>query len=249
MELVSLKTISLKDRSDIDERWIQDRIADDPSILGLGDLRVYARERVLPGSGRVDFVLEDPETDRRYVVEIQLGATDPSHIVRTLEYWDIERRRHPRYEHVAVLIAEDITGRFFNVISLLNQSIPIIAIKITAIHIDQYQIGLAFTRVLDLTSPATPEETATSEPSDRSWWEKRIPRESLEVVDRFVEILRELDPSYEPNYTPSTFIGMKRDGSSDNIINFFPYRKLNGALMEIRLDRNDDLTVSYLKKA
>ena len=27
-----------------------------------------------------------------------------SHIIRTIEYWDIERRRYPAYEHVAVLV-------------------------------------------------------------------------------------------------------------------------------------------------
>ena len=30
------------------------------------------------------------------------------------EYWDIERRRYPQYDHCAVLIAEDITSRFLN---------------------------------------------------------------------------------------------------------------------------------------
>ena len=30
---------------------------------------------------------------------------DESHIIRTIEYWDIERRRYPQYEHVAVIVA------------------------------------------------------------------------------------------------------------------------------------------------
>ncbi len=33
----------------------------------------------------------DPETKRRYEVEVQLGPTDEAHIIRTIEYWDIER--------------------------------------------------------------------------------------------------------------------------------------------------------------
>jgi len=32
----------------------------------------------------------------RYHVELQLGATDESHIIRTIEYWDTERRRWPQ---------------------------------------------------------------------------------------------------------------------------------------------------------
>ena len=42
---------------------------------------------------------------RRYEVEVQLGPTDEAHIIRTIEYWDIERNRYPQYEHCAVLIA------------------------------------------------------------------------------------------------------------------------------------------------
>lgn len=50
MQLVPLQTVSLKDHPEIDERRIQDRIADNSSILGLGDLFVRARKRILPGS-------------------------------------------------------------------------------------------------------------------------------------------------------------------------------------------------------
>src|SRR3989442_11609419 len=41
-----------------------------------------------------------------------------SHIIRTIEYWDNERRRYPAYEHIAVLVAEQVTARFLNVIGL-----------------------------------------------------------------------------------------------------------------------------------
>jgi hypothetical protein len=51
-------------------------------------------------------------------------------LIRTIEYWDIERRRYPAYDHRAVLIAEDITTRFLNVITLFSGSIPIIAIQV-----------------------------------------------------------------------------------------------------------------------
>jgi hypothetical protein len=56
-------------------------------------------------AGRLDLLLEDPDPEAatRYEVEIQLGATDEPHIIRTLEYWDIERKRYPQYEHCAVM--------------------------------------------------------------------------------------------------------------------------------------------------
>lgn len=33
---------------------------------------------------------QDPESNLRYEVEVQLGKTDESHIFRTIEYWDLD---------------------------------------------------------------------------------------------------------------------------------------------------------------
>src|SRR5512141_2790221 len=100
------------------------------------------------GAGRLDLLFQDPETNIRYEVEIQLGKTDECHIFRTIEYWDLERKRYPQYDHVAVLIAEDITSRFLNIITLLNGFIPLVAIQLNAIQLGD-QIALIFTVVLD----------------------------------------------------------------------------------------------------
>jgi len=234
---VRIETVPLKDIPDIDERWIRNRIEEDPSILGLGELEVRHRERVLPGRGRVDFVLEDRESGRRYVVEIQLGATDPSHIVRTIEYWDLERRRYPQYEHVAVLVAEEITGRFFNVISLLSSTIPLVAIRMTGVRLSE-GLSLLFTRILDL-SPIPQEEETRDEPVDQSYAEKRMFPENMQLVKRIVDILQQIDPSYTLNFTRS-YIGIQRGGKPDKVIDF-RYRKKPGLVMTVRLDRSDEL--------
>ena len=92
---------------------------EDPTVLGLGDLVLKDKERTQPHARRLDLLLQDQESDRGYEVEVQLGSTDESHIIRTIECWDIERKRYPQYEHCAVPVAEDITSRFLNVISLL----------------------------------------------------------------------------------------------------------------------------------
>ena len=44
------------------------------------------------------------DNDTRYEIEIQLGATDPSHIIRTIEYRDNEKKRYPQYDHCALLL-------------------------------------------------------------------------------------------------------------------------------------------------
>jgi hypothetical protein len=111
---VPLRTLGL------DEKWLQDRINSDPSLLGLGDLEIAGREHRQPVGGRIDFLMRDSAEQTYYEVEVMLGALDESHIVRTIEYWDIERQRRPRSVHRAVIVAEQITTRFFNVLRLLR---------------------------------------------------------------------------------------------------------------------------------
>ena len=145
---VNHELVSLKSHPEFTEKWLQDRIADDPTILGLGEAILLDRERHQEGTGRLDLLLTNPEQDRRYEVELMLGATDESHIIRCIEYWDIERRRYPGYEHCAVLIAEDITSRFLNVIALLAGTVPMVAIQLNALSFGG-NIVLNFVRVLD----------------------------------------------------------------------------------------------------
>ena len=140
--------MQLKNHPELNEKWVQNIIADDPSVLGLGDLVLRDVERVQPRAGRLDLLLQDSETQRRYVVELQLGSTDEAHIIRTIEYWDIEKKRYPQYDHCAVLVAEDITSRFLNVISLFNGTMPLIAIQMQALKVGN-NLTLVFTQVLD----------------------------------------------------------------------------------------------------
>ena len=120
MEYVRFDKVSIKGHPALDEKWVQERIGEDPTILGLGDLILKDKERMQPHAGRLDLLLQDAESNHRYEVEVQLGATDESHIIRTIEYWDIERKRYPQYDHTAVIVAEDITSRFLNIITLFN---------------------------------------------------------------------------------------------------------------------------------
>ena len=42
MRYIKLERVFLRDHPDLDERWVQARIAEDPAILGLGDLVLTA---------------------------------------------------------------------------------------------------------------------------------------------------------------------------------------------------------------
>ena len=117
-----------------------------------------------------------------------LGRLDESHIIRTIEYWDVERRKWTTREHRAVIVAEEITNRFFNVIALFNRAIPIIAIQLNALQLED-KVMLNFTTVLDIfESPE--EEGEDAEPTDRDWWERRSNKESLAVADRIVQLAK-----------------------------------------------------------
>src|SRR6266511_1756336 len=192
MPLTYLKPerVMLKNHPEFNERWLQNKIADDPSLLGLGDLVLKDRERLHPKAGRLDLLLQDAEANRRYEVEIQLGATDESHIVRTIEYWDIERKRYPQYDHTAVIVAEDITSRFLNVIALFNGAIPLVAIQLSAIRLGE-QVSLVFSKVIDeVQRGLVDEDEEIAEATDRAYWERRGSRQTLALTDELLDWLR-----------------------------------------------------------
>ena len=227
LEYVKAEPISLKSHPEFSEVWLHDQISKDPSILGLGDLTVIQRERVQVGAGRLDMLLTDADADStlRYEVEIMLGPTDPSHIIRTIEYWDIERRRYPAYDHVAVLVAEQVTARFLNVIALFAGSIPIIAIQLNALRISN-QILLDFVKVLDqrqLREDDTGEVGGATEPDvDRSAWEARVGATLMKVCDRIAQIVNEIaDPKLELKYKKGQ-VALSVPGSFFNVLPFWP---------------------------
>ena len=59
------KKISLRKDAFVDEKWLHEKITEDPQIIGLGELRVLAREKAIPGGGRLDMLLFDDDNDRR----------------------------------------------------------------------------------------------------------------------------------------------------------------------------------------
>ena len=237
-ELVPPKFVSLKNHPTLNERWLQQQLQDDPSLLGLGDLQAIDTERRQPSGGRLDLLLRDPESLARYEVEIQLGATDEVHLVRTIEYWDIERRRYPQYEHTAVIAAEDITSRFLNVISLFNGFIPLIAIQIKCVEVGG-PFTLVATRVLDVLPLGTDEEEE-GEVLDRAMWERKSSAATIELVDRLIDKIQKIAPGIGPKFNKH-YIGLAMPGSAaQNFVSFVP-RKAN-LIVQFRIPQDDELS-------
>jgi hypothetical protein len=238
MRYVKPETLSLLRHPELNEAWVQERIAEDPSLLGLGDIVLKDKERIHPGAGRLDLLCQETDGNRRYEIEIQLGPTDESHIIRTLEYWDIERKRYPQYDHVAVIVAEDITSRFLNVISLFNGHLPLVAIRLQAIVLGD-GVSLLFTTVLDeMRLGLIDEDEETYEVTDRSYWEKRGSRSTMEMADNLLRVLQVIDPTLSFKYN-KYYIGLARNGRPDNFVVFRP--KKDWLKADIKLARSEEL--------
>lgn len=241
MQVIKPQKLSIRENTSINEKFIQDYIARDPSVMGLGDLVLKDKERLQPRAGRLDLLLMEPETTRRYEVEIQLGRTDESHIIRTIEYWDIERKRYPQYDHCAVIVAEDITSRFLNVIHLFNGFIPIIAVQMNAYAYGN-QIGLIFTKVLDEMPLGLEEDDESSFEqviTNRDYWLKKASAETMEIADEFLVLLNELKVGHSLQYKKAN-IGIVLNEQPFPFL-FLKPRKKNHILFVIKMLRDSEL--------
>jgi len=207
MDISIALTLSIRE-SGFDEYWLQDQIYENPSCLGLGDLESVSKERQQSNGGRLDILLKNPEDDSMYEVEVMLGETDESHIIRTIEYWDNEKRKWPQRQHYAVLVAENITKRFFNVIHLFSHSIPIIAIQVNLIESNKHK-SLHFMKILDTYEEP---EDGNEEVHDEIYWKKK----AIWTVDTAKELLNTVGNVFEKpslSYVKS-FVAIKVAGNN-----------------------------------
>lgn len=194
-----------------DEYWLQDQIATNPSSIGLGELELLSKERQQSSGGRLDLLLKNPEDDTMYEIEVMLGETDESHIIRTIEYWDNEKRRWPQRQHYAVLIAESITRRFFNVIQLLSHSIPIICIQANIIECNG-QKSLYFSKILDTYEEPDDSSSISNEVHDESYWMTKSSW-TVEVAKSLLAVVSKTCPSAKLNFVKN-YISIDVNGNN-----------------------------------
>ena len=225
------QSVSIRDAG-LDEYWLQDQIFENPTCLDLGQLESISKEKLQGSGGRLDLLLNDPEDDSMYEVEVMLGETNETHIIRTIEYWDNEKRRWPQRQHYAVLVAERITRRFFNVIQLLSNSIPIIAIQVSLLAIDGKKT-LFFTKVLDPYVEADDGTSGDGRPHTREDWIRKA-KWTLDAADSLMEatsnILGAPVLNYLQNYVAITVGG--------NNYMWLHKRTLNKSLLICRIDQS-----------
>lgn len=191
-----------------DEYWLQDIIHDNPKVLGLGDLVAVNKEKKQSKGGRLDILLKEPTENLMYEVEVMLGETDPAHIIRSIEYWDNEKRKYPQRQHYCVLIAESFDRRYFNIIQLMSLNIPMIAIQTDLLDVNGERV-LNFTKIIDIyIEPEEDEEDVKL--VHESTWNNDSPWTNSNVKE-FYDILKDKHDRISIRYTKS-FINLNIDG-------------------------------------
>jgi hypothetical protein len=215
-EVVALTSVGLL------EGELEKRIAEDPGVLGLGKLLLVERQRAQT-AGRLDLLLEDLERQSRFEVELMLGRLDESHLIRAIEYWDIERRRYPGYDHCAVVIAEDLTSRFLNVIQLFSGSVPIIAIQVNCLKVGD-SLALNFLKVLDGRGALRTDDRdeAKGKATNREEWLKYIGQGILSIADDCLATINSVARRKRTLTYLQTFVGLKDGLKPNNFVHFYP---------------------------
>jgi hypothetical protein len=131
-------------------------------------------------------------------------------------------------------------SRFLNVVSLFNDTIPLIALQKQALRVGD-NATLVFTTVMDeLTRGVVDEdEDAEAAPTDRAYWEQKIgAKDTVAMADQSLEITGPFDPTLESKYN-KFYIGLARNGQPFNFVTFRP-RKAQMTL-ELKLKPSDEI--------
>ncbi|HEY6332184.1 MAG TPA: hypothetical protein VI756_22845 [Blastocatellia bacterium] len=204
-----------------DEVWLQRWIAEKPSRLGLGNLVIKNSELIhyKNKGGRLDLLAYRGDLDTYYEIEIMLGECDADHGFRTLDYWARERLKAPNARHVAVLIAEDLSGRYKTIIETLPQFLPFIGIEIKVLRLEgPAEICTIDTAIiaqpddLVLQSGDEPDEPVTEggQPKDRTWWEGNSNATFLGAVDAIAKYCTEDVGASRLDYSAQSYISLKK---------------------------------------
>ncbi|MBF0307408.1 MAG: hypothetical protein HQL41_17380 [Alphaproteobacteria bacterium] len=237
-EIALAASVSFREAG-FDESCLQRRIFENPACLGLGDLIALDKERRQGSGGRLDILLKDPEDDTMFEVEVMLGETDETHIIRTIEYWDNEKRRWPQRQHYAVLVAEHINRRFFNVIHLLSHSVPIIAIQAALLEAGGQRF-LWFSKVLDTFEEIDDGTSIETQECNRDYWSASASW-TLAAADALLAIARRVDANATLSYVRSyiaigsrkNYVWIKRRSGRKTQVGFRIAESQNGKAQEL----------------
>jgi hypothetical protein len=215
------RTTSLKALG-MNETWLRDWIEAEPARLGLGPLEIKAVEvqHSTKSGGRLDILAYRSDLDTYYEIELMLGEVNADHGFRCLDYWARERLKKPNARHVAVLVAEDLQGRYQTVIETLPNFLPFIAVELRVLQIKGQEIATIVPLIV-----AQPDDMilgAADQPAgegstgskngvrDREWWEANASQGCIATVDALVKLCETKVGPSSVDYSASSYISLKK---------------------------------------
>jgi hypothetical protein len=135
----------------------------------------------------------------------------------------------------------------------MNRSIPIIAIQLNAMKIDD-KVVINFTTVLDIYEAQEDEENLGGEEVGRPFWEKKAHAKSIAILDVIISIAQKFDPNARLTYNKNhVAIGTTRR----NYMWLNPRKSPHICHVEIKLAKDhledtkttfDDLGIAYSQR-
>ena len=197
------------------EDWIHDWIREDTNRLGIGSFKIIKEEvrQSRNGGGRLDILGYNGSSNTYYEIEVMLGECDSDHGFRTLDYWAREKVKNPEAQHFAVLVAENLQGRYKTLIEILPQYLPFIAIEIQTLKMVNNGEEFITCRSEII---AQPDETinkniSENEPiKDENWWRQNQSEDFVDLCSEIFECLKNDLSNIRLDYTAKGYISIKK---------------------------------------
>ena len=125
------RKISLRNKN-INEKFVQEYFEQNINFLGFTDGILLDKEEIQPGSKRLNMLFQESGTERCYVVGVKLGNLDENHILKTIEYWNLSKKKYPKFEHCIIFYVGNITGEAMLLLDSYNKQSQIIVYIIRA---------------------------------------------------------------------------------------------------------------------
>jgi hypothetical protein len=205
-----------------DENWVHKWIIEKPERLGIGPFDILAQElhHYKNKGGRLDILGFNRQINTYYEIEVMLGECDSDHGFRTLDYWAREKAKNPNSIHYAVLVAENLQGRYKTLLETLPQFLPFICIEIRTLELISENGEEIITckseiisqpdDLIQLGGIEVVSEGRAIIPRDEEWWRQTQGDKFVDTVkDMFDYCEKNIGPS-RIDYTATSYISLKK---------------------------------------
>jgi hypothetical protein len=214
------KLVSLREAGN-DEKWLQNWITEKPDRLGLGQIKIIDQElhQYKNKGGILDILGYDESENTYYEIEVKLGEGDSDHGFRVLDYWARERVKNPKSFHIAVLVAENLQGRYKTIIETLPQFLPFIGIEIKTFQLPYNDENIITCKaeiiaipddLVDKNIGGVTTIGKVNAPKDETWWGENHGELFVETVKDMFDYCEENIGTSRIDYTAQSYISLKK---------------------------------------